>query len=137
MLGAPCFEIPRSVERDSRFDHLRTGEALRRALAAKNRYNLRTIGVFFFTRWAGVFLFAVPYLAAGSYDTDLIAERWGDGPPLAPEDASVAAFVAKEARRAMRALVPALATGTSTSGAGNRGWGARARREAVDRRRSR
>ena len=64
LLGAPCFEIPRSVERDSRFDHLRTGEALRRALAAKNRYNLRTIGVFFFTRWAGVFLFAVPYLAA-------------------------------------------------------------------------
>ena len=64
LLGAPCFEIPRSVERDSRFDHLRTGEALRRALAANNRYNLRTIGVFFFTRWVGVFLFAVPYLAA-------------------------------------------------------------------------
>jgi len=40
LLGAPCFEIPRSVERDSRFDHLRTGEALRRGLAAKNRYNL-------------------------------------------------------------------------------------------------
>jgi len=64
LLGAPCFEIPRSVERDSRFDHLRTGEALRRGLAAKNRYNLRTIGLFFFTRWVGVFLLALLYLAA-------------------------------------------------------------------------
>src|SRR3989449_907161 len=64
LLGAPCFEIPRSVERDSRFDHLRTGEALRRGLAAKNRYNLRTIGLFLFTRWVSVFLFALLYLAA-------------------------------------------------------------------------
>src|SRR5216117_209108 len=51
LLGAPCFEIPRSVERDMRFDHLRTGEALRRGLAAKNRCDLQTIGVFLFTRW--------------------------------------------------------------------------------------
>src|SRR5205823_14165824 len=64
LLGAPCFEIPRSVERDSRFDHLRTGEALRRGLAAKNRYNLRTIGLFLFTRWVSVFLFALLYLAS-------------------------------------------------------------------------
>src|SRR5437879_3518702 len=45
LLGAPCFEIPRSVERDMRFDHLRTGEALRRGLAAKNRRDLKTMGV--------------------------------------------------------------------------------------------
>jgi non-ribosomal peptide synthetase-like protein len=64
LLGSPFFEIPRSVERDSRFDHLRTGEALRRGLAAKNRYNLRTIGVFLFTRWLGVFLVTVIDLAA-------------------------------------------------------------------------
>jgi len=64
LLGAPCFEIPRSVERDSRFDHLRMGEALRCGLAAKNRYNLRTIGVFLFTRWTAVLLFALLYLAA-------------------------------------------------------------------------
>src|SRR5712691_5745534 len=63
LLGAPCFEIPRTVERDTQFDHLRTGEALRRGLAAKNRYNLRTIGLFLFTRWVGVFLFALLYLA--------------------------------------------------------------------------
>ncbi|HEY3230012.1 MAG TPA: Pls/PosA family non-ribosomal peptide synthetase, partial [Roseiflexaceae bacterium] len=64
LLGAPCFEIPRSVERDMRFDHLRTGEALRRGLAAKNRCDLQTIGVFLFTRWVAVFLFALLYLAA-------------------------------------------------------------------------
>ncbi|PYV27465.1 MAG: peptide synthetase [Acidobacteria bacterium] len=64
LLGSPPFEIPRTVERDTQFDHLRTGEALRRGLAAKNRYNLRTISLFLFTRWVGVFLFALLYLAA-------------------------------------------------------------------------
>src|SRR5262249_12053899 len=51
LLGAPCFEIPRTVERDTRFDHLRTGEALRRGLAAKNRCDLQTIGIFLLSRW--------------------------------------------------------------------------------------
>ncbi len=64
LLGSPPFEIPRSVERDSRFDHLRTGEALRRGLASKNQFNLRTIGIFLITRWLGVFLVTVIDLAA-------------------------------------------------------------------------
>jgi non-ribosomal peptide synthetase-like protein len=64
LLGSPPFEIPRSVERDSQFDHLRTGEALRQGLAAKNSFNLRTIGIFLFTRWLGVFLITVIDLAA-------------------------------------------------------------------------
>src|SRR5881296_1226372 len=64
LLGSPCFEIPRSVDRDSRFDHLRTGDELRRGLAAKNRYNIRTIGIFLFARWLGVFLVTVLDLAA-------------------------------------------------------------------------
>jgi len=64
LLGSPPFEIPRSVERDSRFDHLRTGDALRRGLAAKNRFNLRTIGIFLSTRWLGVFLMVLIDLAA-------------------------------------------------------------------------
>lgn len=64
LLGAPCFEIPRSVERDRRFDHLREGEALRQGLAAKNRCDLRTMGIFLLTRWVGVFLFSLLYLAA-------------------------------------------------------------------------
>lgn len=64
LLGSPSFEIPRSVERDSRFDRFRTGDALRRGLAAKNWYNLRTIGIFLFTRRLGVFLVMVIDLAA-------------------------------------------------------------------------
>ncbi len=64
LLGSPCFEIPRSVERDSRFDHLRTGDELRRRLAAKNRYNIRTMGVFLSARWLHVFLVTVLGLAA-------------------------------------------------------------------------
>jgi len=64
LLGSPCFEIPRSVDRDSRFDHLRTGDELRRGLAAKNRYNIRTIGIFLFARWLGFFLVTLLDLAA-------------------------------------------------------------------------
>jgi non-ribosomal peptide synthetase-like protein len=64
LLGSPPFEIPRSVERDSRFDHLQTGDARRRGLAAKNRFNLRTMGIFLLTRWVGVFLVALIDLAA-------------------------------------------------------------------------
>ncbi|GGX43667.1 hypothetical protein GCM10010353_68360 [Streptomyces chryseus] len=64
LLGSPCFEIPRSVERDARFDHLRTGENLRRNLAAKNRYNIRTMGLGLFVRWLYSFLLTVIGLAA-------------------------------------------------------------------------
>src|SRR5947208_597884 len=64
LLGSPCFEIPRSVDRDSRFDHLRTGDEFRRGLAAKNRYNIRTIGIFLFARWLGFFLVTLLDLAA-------------------------------------------------------------------------
>jgi len=64
LLGSPPFEIPRSVERDSQFDHLRTGDALRRGLAAKNRFNLGTIGIFLLTRWLGVFLVTIIDVAA-------------------------------------------------------------------------
>src|SRR5262249_3100806 len=64
LLGSPAFEIPRSVERGTRFDHLRTGAALRRGLAAKNRFNLATIAIFLATRWLGVFLLVLIDLAA-------------------------------------------------------------------------
>ena len=72
LLGSPPFEVPRSVERDSRFDHLRTGEALRRGLAAKNRFNLRTIGIFLSTRWLGVFLITLIDLAAFTLFYDVL-----------------------------------------------------------------
>ena len=59
LLGSPAFEIPRSVERDSSFDHLRQGEEFRRRLAAKNRHNFVTILWCMFARWFFVFLLTV------------------------------------------------------------------------------
>ncbi|CAM5488656.1 hypothetical protein SALBM311S_08607 [Streptomyces alboniger] len=66
LLGSPCFEIPRSVERDTRFDHLREGDELRRRLSAKNRYNLRSMGLFLFIRW--LHWFGLTVLGFGAVD---------------------------------------------------------------------
>jgi non-ribosomal peptide synthetase-like protein len=51
LLGSPCFEIPRSVQRDHRFDHLATGPELKRRLAAKNRHNAATMGLYLLVRY--------------------------------------------------------------------------------------
>jgi len=71
LLGSPPFEIPRSVERDSRFDHLHTGEEFRRRLHAKNRFNLRTMVLYLVTRWLDVCAVALCVTAAlDFYSTD-------------------------------------------------------------------
>jgi non-ribosomal peptide synthetase-like protein len=51
LLGSPSFQIPRSVHRDSRFDHLAHGDEFRRRLAAKNRHNAVTIGLYLLAWW--------------------------------------------------------------------------------------
>ncbi len=51
MLGAPPFRIPRSVDRDSQFDHLKEPEPLRRALRGKNRHNTGTALLFLGLGW--------------------------------------------------------------------------------------
>ncbi|WP_327656821.1 Pls/PosA family non-ribosomal peptide synthetase [Streptomyces sp. NBC_00483] len=66
LLGSPPFEIPRTVERDSRFDHFKQGAEFRRRLAAKNRYNLRTMGLFLCVRW--LHWFALSVVAFGAID---------------------------------------------------------------------
>ncbi|GLX50958.1 hypothetical protein Shyhy01_39080 [Streptomyces hygroscopicus subsp. hygroscopicus] len=66
LLGSPCFEIPRSVDRDARFDHLREGDELSRRLGAKNRYNLRSMAWWLGARWLHVF--ALTLLALASVD---------------------------------------------------------------------
>jgi non-ribosomal peptide synthetase-like protein len=68
LLGSPSFEIPRSVQRDGRFDDLRRGRELRRRLAAKNRHNAATIGLFLLTRW--VYAFAICVLASAALALD-------------------------------------------------------------------
>ncbi|MGW5720158.1 Pls/PosA family non-ribosomal peptide synthetase [Amycolatopsis sp. NPDC003865] len=51
LLGSPAFEIPRSVRRDRGFDHLWTGAARRRGLAAKLRHNTATMGWYLAVQW--------------------------------------------------------------------------------------
>ena len=71
LLGSPPFEIPRSVERDSTFDHLRTGDEFDRRLAVKNRHNLVTILWCLFARWMFVFLLTVLTGMAGDFYASL------------------------------------------------------------------
>src|SRR6185312_9622892 len=54
LVGSPCFEIPRTVARDTAFDHLRTGPERRRRLRAKNRYNAVSMVLFLLVRWVHV-----------------------------------------------------------------------------------
>jgi non-ribosomal peptide synthetase-like protein len=68
LLGSPPFEIPRSVWRDSRFDHLRTGDELRRRLAVKNRHNLRTMAYWLLSKWGYAFALTLfGFIAADLY----------------------------------------------------------------------
>jgi non-ribosomal peptide synthetase-like protein len=64
LLGAPSFEIPRSVERDGRFDQMKTGRELHRRLSAKNRHNLFTIALYLFVRW--LYFFATVLLGTAA-----------------------------------------------------------------------
>ncbi len=67
LLGSPCFEIPRTVQRDHRFDHLAAGPERHRRLAAKNRYNAGTIRWYLLVRWVYAFgLALIALLTAGS-----------------------------------------------------------------------
>jgi non-ribosomal peptide synthetase-like protein len=67
LLGSPSFEIPRTVERDLAFDHLRDGDELPGRLRAKNWHNLRTMGLFLLGRW--LHIFAVTVLALAAFDS--------------------------------------------------------------------
>jgi non-ribosomal peptide synthetase-like protein len=64
LLGSPCFEIPRSVERDATFDVMKAPDEFRRRLAAKNRHNLLTMALFLTARWVHVFFLTLIAMAA-------------------------------------------------------------------------
>ncbi|MEV7320050.1 Pls/PosA family non-ribosomal peptide synthetase [Streptomyces sp. NPDC093970] len=66
LLGSPSFEIPRTVDRDTRFDHLRTGDTFRRRLAAKNRHNFVTLTGMLLARW--LLTFALTLFGLASVD---------------------------------------------------------------------
>jgi non-ribosomal peptide synthetase-like protein len=65
LLGSPPFEIPRNSPRPHSASHPATPEELRSRLAAKNRYNARTVAVVLLLRLVGAFasLLAIAVLA--------------------------------------------------------------------------
>ncbi|RPF43550.1 non-ribosomal peptide synthetase-like protein [Streptomyces sp. Ag109_G2-6] len=66
LLGSPPFVIPRTVLRDTRFQDLESGDELRRRLAAKNRHNAVTAGLYLTARWAHFFVVALVALGANA-----------------------------------------------------------------------
>jgi non-ribosomal peptide synthetase-like protein len=52
LLGSPCFEIPRTVQRDTRFDELSAEPERSRRISAKTRHNLVTIALHLLVRFA-------------------------------------------------------------------------------------
>jgi non-ribosomal peptide synthetase-like protein len=70
LLGAPSFEIPRSVERDRQLD-VGSADELRRGLWAKNVHNTITMALFLLVRWIFFFAVTVLYLVAADVRTVL------------------------------------------------------------------
>ncbi|MFJ3307561.1 Pls/PosA family non-ribosomal peptide synthetase [Streptomyces sp. NPDC086549] len=66
LLGSPSFEIPRTVMRDNRFNHLETGDEFRRRLTAKNKHNAATVGLYLVARWTH--LFVITLITMGAAD---------------------------------------------------------------------
>ncbi|WP_406733342.1 Pls/PosA family non-ribosomal peptide synthetase [Streptomyces sp. NBC_01794] len=66
LLGSPSFEIPRTVMRDNKFNHLQTGDELRRRLTAKNRHNAATAGLYLLARW--IHFFVITLITMGAVD---------------------------------------------------------------------
>ncbi|HYH29873.1 MAG TPA: Pls/PosA family non-ribosomal peptide synthetase [Pseudonocardia sp.] len=71
LLGSPCFEIPRSVERDTSLEVASPAE-LRRRLADKNAHNVATIALRLLVRW--VHTFGLTLLAMVGVD---LYHAWG------------------------------------------------------------
>lgn len=87
-----------------------------------------------FLRW----LLNEPGFVAGEYDTGLIPERWGDGPPLTDEERSLAALAARAARVDVgdrgTAALPGPDPAVGEEGIDRRAWAVTARGEAISRR---
>ncbi|WP_181770589.1 Pls/PosA family non-ribosomal peptide synthetase [Amycolatopsis pittospori] len=106
LLGSPAFEIPRTVRRDTGFEHLGTGDALRRGLRAKNRHNTLTILVYLLVHWLHLFGIGLVGTAAGALHERLGALAVGGG-IIATLLFSVAFFVSTElAVQGFRAMRP-------------------------------
>jgi non-ribosomal peptide synthetase-like protein len=85
LLGSPCFEIPRAVDRDRQMSQM-DDETRRRRLRAKTRYNLVTSALFLLKNW--FLFFGVTLCGAGAL---LYFPRFGVG-ALFTATASAAVF---------------------------------------------
>src|SRR5437868_2119816 len=65
LLGSPSFEIPRSVRRDVELSRSEDGKQRDRKLAAKNKHNLVTVGLFLLAQWLLSFLMVLLFFGAG------------------------------------------------------------------------
>ena len=72
LLGSPSFEIPRSVQRDIELSRSEDGKERDRKLAAKNKHNLVTVGLFLLAQWFLSFLMVLLFFGAG----DTLRNRW-------------------------------------------------------------
>ncbi|TQM44563.1 Pls/PosA family non-ribosomal peptide synthetase [Pseudonocardia cypriaca] len=106
LLGSPSFQIPRSVQRDGRFDHLTRPDVLQRRLAAKTRHNTVTIALHLFVLW----LLTVPWIAAALAAADLFYLLGASGLTCAVLVVlvldTVVLVVAERASTAFRSLQP-------------------------------
>jgi non-ribosomal peptide synthetase-like protein len=59
LLGSPCFEIPRAVDRDRKMSQMLDDAARRQRLRAKNRYNFMTAVLFLLKNWFLIFVVAL------------------------------------------------------------------------------
>src|SRR5256714_14548307 len=66
LLGSPCFEIPRAVERDQNLKTM-DAETLRERIRAKTRYNIGTIAGFLATAWLSLFVVLYSLFVAARY----------------------------------------------------------------------
>ncbi|MFC3454930.1 Pls/PosA family non-ribosomal peptide synthetase [Amycolatopsis speibonae] len=106
LLGSPAFEIPRNVRRDTGFEHLSTGDGLRRSLIAKNRHNIGTIFVYMLVHW--LHLLGITLIGtAASFAHDRVGALAVGGGIVASLLFSVAFFMLAElAVQGFRALRP-------------------------------
>lgn len=106
LLGAPSFEIPRSVLRDSGLNHPQTEAERDRRLAAKNRHNLVTIALFLAGEW--VFFFASVLVGLTAV---MLSPRLG---PLGPLALALAALLILVSRVLYQTLLERTATSFRT-----------------------
>ncbi len=69
LLGSPCFEIPRSLQRDSKLDLSR--KEFRRCLRAKNLHNIATMASFLLIQWLRTYILLLIAAAAADLDATI------------------------------------------------------------------